>query len=75
MPTSCLKVLFNKQLGLARRIDTAMMRAVAALLDISVGAGATFTRRALLRPGAGQVRIGAPASLARRSDATALGVA
>lgn len=75
MPTSRLEALLNRRLGIERRIDTALMRVIAVLLGISVGAGATFTGRALLRPGGGRIRIGARVSLASQSDATALGVA
>lgn len=75
MPTSRIELLLNKWLGVTRRIDTAVMRAVSARLGVSLGSGVTFAGRAMLRPGGGRIRIGARVSLASRSDATALGVA
>lgn len=66
--------LLDKKLGLARRYDTAIMRVVAALLGIAVGAGTTFAGLPLFRRGGGQIRIGERVSLVSRSDATALGV-
>lgn len=65
----------DKWIGLMRRIDTAIMRVVAAQFGVIVGHGTTFTGRAMLRPGRGHLRIGRRASIVSRSDATALGVA
>lgn len=74
MQKSLIELYLSKRLGLARRMDTAIMLVVAALLGISIGAGATFSGRAMLRPGGGRIRIGARASLVSRPDATALGI-
>ncbi|MCD2317281.1 hypothetical protein LQ954_14125 [Sphingomonas sp. IC-11] len=73
--TTRLEQLLDKRIGIARRIDTLVMRTVAARLGVTVGASTTCTGRAVLRPGGGRIIIGERVSLVSRSDATALGVA
>jgi acetyltransferase-like isoleucine patch superfamily enzyme len=66
--------IFNKRLGLLRRVDTAIVRFMAKGMNLSLARSSRFSGLPILRPGAGRIRIGERASVVSRADGTALGV-